>query len=50
MLLKVGNRTPPRPKRLLGDEYTWESQFPSGEYTGSLRLPVVNTLGNLDYL
>ncbi len=50
MLSKVGNMTPPRSKRLLGDEYTWESQLPSSEYTGSLRIPEVNTLGNLDYL
>jgi hypothetical protein len=36
MLLKVVNTTPPHPKRMLVDEYTWESQLPSGEYTGSL--------------
>ncbi len=46
--------TPWRPKRLPGDEYTWESQLPvvntrgvltpSGEYVGDSWLPVVDFL------
>ncbi len=49
-----GNTTPQHPKRLLGDEYTWESQppvvntrgvlTPSGEYIGDSGLPVLDFL------
>ncbi len=46
--------TPRRPKQLLGDEYTWQSQppvvdtrgvlTPAGEYIGDSWLPVVDFL------
>ncbi len=38
MLLKISKMTPRYTKRLHGDEYTGESQLPSGEYTGESRL------------